>query len=236
MTHTILNKTFAIWIICLWVAFFASPNVFAQGTGDCGALSSPGQYGPFDYRTDPAPQAVVLRVHFTSEVEALIRGHTSLDPGPDIDYTLRAIPNNHRALISMMRLGEREKTSKPNGSAFTVECWFERAIRFRPDDSIVRMIYSTYLNKNGRIPEATSQLELATTYAKDNGFTHYNIGLHYFDMKNYDKAQVQAHKAIELGFTQTALRDQLQSIGKWTEPADSSEIPATDTPPVEPTK
>lgn len=236
MTHTRLNITFALWIVGLWIAFFAGPSVFAQSTDNCGALSSPGQYGPFDYRTDPKPQAVVLSVHFTSEVEALIRGTTSRGPGNDIDYTLRAIPNNHRALISMMRLGEREKTSKPNGSRFTVECWFERAIRFRPDDSIVRMIYSTYLHRNGRSPEANNQLELATTYAKDSGFTHYNIGLHYFDVKNYDKALIQAHKAIELGFTQTALRDQLQSVGKWTEPADSPVIPATDTPPVEPTK
>lgn len=124
----------------------------------------------------------------------------------------------------MMRLGEKEKTPQPSGSRYSIECWFERAVLFRPDDGIVRMIYSSYLNSKGRIPEATNQLEIATTYAKDSAFTHYNIGLHYFNLKNYDKALVQAHKAIELGFPQTILRDQLQSVGKWTEPA---ELPIT---------
>jgi len=117
-------------------------------------------------------------------------------------------------------LGEKEKTPQPRGTRYTVECYFERAILFRPDDSIVRMIYSTYLNSKGRAPEANTQLEIATTYAKDSDITHYNIGLHYFDLKNYDKALMQAHKALSLGFTQTALRDQLQSVGKWTEPSD----------------
>jgi tetratricopeptide (TPR) repeat protein len=156
-------------------------------------------------------------VHFTAEVEALIRGKTSRDPGADIDYTLRAIPNNHRALMAMMKLGEREKSQKPNGSSYTVDCWFDRAIRFRPDDSIVRMIYSSFLNSKNRIPEATAQLEVATTHAKDSAFTHYNIGLHYFDLKNYEKALAQAHLAMSLGFPITELRDQLQAIGKWSE-------------------
>lgn len=197
-------------------------SAFSQGQSTapsaCGPLRPPGQYGPWDYRTDFDKLPLVLGAHFTPEVEALIRG-TSAYIGADIDYTLRAIPNNHRALLAMMRLGEKEKTPQPKGSRYTVECWFERAIQFRPDDSIVRMIFSTFLNKQGRTQDANAQLAIATNYAKDSGFTHYNIGLHYFDLKNYDKALIQAHKALSLGFTQTALRDQLQSVGKWTEPS-----------------
>lgn len=98
------------------------------------------------------------------------------------------------------------------------------------------MIYSRYLNSKGRIPDATKQLEIATNYAKDSPFTHYNIGLNYFELKNYDKALIQAHKAISLGFTQTALRDQLQSVGKWTEPANLPGTPPTDNAPADPAK
>ena len=47
-----------------------------------------------------------------------------------------------------------------------------------------------------------------------------NIGLHYFDMKNYGKALIQAHKAMALGFVQTELKDQLRSVGKWVEATD----------------
>jgi hypothetical protein len=68
----------------------------------CGPLEN--AYGPYDYRTDKAKLPIVLGAHFTPEVEALIRGATSTRPGHDIDYTLRAIPNNPRALYSMMQL------------------------------------------------------------------------------------------------------------------------------------
>lgn len=218
-----MKPSFAILMFGLLATIFGAAPAYAQsGSGSCGPLAN--AYGPYDYRTDRDKLGLVLGAHFTPEVEALIRGKSSYIGG-DIDYTLRAIPNNHRALIAMMRLGEKEKTPQPRGSRYTVECWFERAVQFRPDDSIVRMIYSEYLNANGRIPEATAQLDTATTYAKDNAFTHYNIGLHYFDLKNYDKALIEAHKAIELGFTQTALRDKLQGVGKWVEPTVAATIP-----------
>ncbi len=203
-----------------------------QGNSACGALSGPGQYGPYDYRTDRDKLPIVELNHFTAEVGALIRGTTGTRPSGDIDYTLRAFPNHHRALMAMMRLGEREKTPQPSGSRYSIDCWFERATLFRPDDAIVRMIYSSYLNSKNRIPEATHQLEIATTYAKDSGFTHYNIGMHYFDLKNYDKALVQAHAAMALDFAQTTLRDQLLSVGKWVEPINAPTPQTHDAAPI----
>jgi tetratricopeptide (TPR) repeat protein len=206
-------------MVCACAALFFSFGVFAQG-GSCGELRSSGQYGPYDFRKDHDKLPIVLGAHFTPEVETLIRGKSSTI-GADIDYTLRAIPNYHRALIAMMRLGEKEKKLQPNGSRYTIECWFERAIVFTPDDAIVRMIYSTYLSSKGRIPEANGQLDAAVGHAKDNPFTHYNIGLHYFDIKNYQKALFQAHKAIALGFAQTALMEQLSKVGKWSDPIEN---------------
>jgi tetratricopeptide (TPR) repeat protein len=217
-----ITQFFLLKFIAASLLLLESGVLLAQNqptTSACGPLNPPGQYGPFDYRTDGDKLPIVLGAHFTPEVESLIRGHTSSTPGGDIDYTLRAIPNNHRALISMMRLGEKEKTPQPRGSRYTVECWFERAIQFRPDDSIVRMIYSTYLNSQGRLSDAKVQLQTASTYAKDNGFTHYNIGLHYFDLKDYDQALVQAHKAMALDFPRTELSEKLQSVGKWVAPS-----------------
>lgn len=207
-----------LMIACLHLLF--PGKAVAQEVPGCGPLRTAGQYGPYDYRTDVDKLPIVLGAHFTPEVEALVRGRASgKNPGGDIDYTLRSIPNNHRALIAMMRLGEKEKTTQPIGTRYPVECWFQRAIAFRADDAIVRMIYSSYLNSKSRLPEATAQLEAATALAKDNAFTHYNIGLHYFDLKNYDKALVQAHKAMALGFLQTGLKDQLEQVGKWSAPS-----------------
>lgn len=208
-------------------SFFGFGTAAAQDVPGCGSLRSVGQYGPYDYRTDLDKLPIVLGAHFTPEVEALVRGKTSVWPGNDIDYTLRAIPNNHRALLAMMRLGEKENTPQPRGAHFMVECYFQRAIAFRSDDAIVRMIYSTYLNSKARIPDANAQLETAITLAKDNGFTHYNIGLHFFELKNYDKALAQAHRAMALGFGRTDLREQLAQVGKWTDPSNDGNADTT---------
>ena len=230
LPHFKRSSSTAFLLIGWLVAISDATPAWAQsGNTACGSIAN--ATGPFDYRTDRDKLPIVLGAHFTPEVEALLRGTTNTRPGGDIDYTLRAIPNNHRALLAMVRLGEKEKTPQPSGSRYSIQCWFERAVLFRPDDGIVRMIYSTYLNSNGRAPEATRQLEIATSYAQDNAFTHYNIGLHYFDMKNYDRALLQAHKAIELGFPQPVLRDKLQSVGKWTEPANAPSTSATDIAP-----
>lgn len=230
MRNKKLAEIFKLFTVCIFFVFTLlhfSTNVFAQDevpTSACGTLRSPGQYGPWDYRTDRDKLPIVLNAHFTPEVETLIRGKTSDTPGGDISYTLSAIPNNHRALIAMMRLAVKEKTEKPNRSHYTVECWFERAIRFRPDDSIVRMIYSTYLQSKNRTDEANAQLAVATIYAKDNPFTHYNIGLHYYDLNNYDRAYIQAQQAISLGWQHTDLRDKLQSVGKWPAGSNSPDV------------
>lgn len=211
-------------VVVISMIVLAGYPAFAQEgpSAACGALFAEGQYGPYDYRKDLDKLPIVLGAHFTPVVESLLRGTTGQRPGPDIDYTLRAIPNNPRALLAMMRLGEKEKTSQPSGSRYTVECWFERAIRFRPDDHVVRMIYTSFLTKNNRKPEAMQQLEMVLGSATDNPFTYFNVGLLYFDMDEPGKALIQAHKAMELGLTKTELRDKLQAVGKWTEPAEVS--------------
>jgi tetratricopeptide (TPR) repeat protein len=204
----------------------------------CGPLKSgPGQYGPYDFRIDKDKLPIVLTAHFTPAVESLTRGNTATSPGPDIDYTLRAIPNHPNALFSMMRLAEREKTPKPTGARYTVECYFDRAMRFRPDDHVVRMLYTTLLISNKRKPEAMQQLEKVLTSANDNAFTYQNVGLLYFDLGEYPLALIQAHKAIELGLNRQDLREKLQSAGQWkdavtnadsvsTEPAAAASNPA----------
>jgi tetratricopeptide (TPR) repeat protein len=184
----------------------------------CGSLTN--AFGPFDYRTERGESLkLVESAHFTVVVENLLRGQNSGRlPGGDLDYTLRAYPNHHRALISVMRYGEKNNSLQPRDLRYSVECYFDRAVRFRPDDSVARMIFATFLSRNKRVPEALEQLERAKSTAKDNPFTHYNIGLIYLDMKQYDKALVEAHKAYGLGFTQPALKDGLVAAGKWTEP------------------
>lgn len=203
-------------------------TLLAAGGGQaqtlCGSLAA--SYGPFDFRTDREKLPIVTGAHFTPEVEALIRGTTGRLPGGDIAYTLRAIPNHPGALISMARLGEKEKTEQPSGSNYTIECWFDRAIRFRANDQVVRMIYADYLIKKQRIADARAQLDAVGKLAADNPFTHYNLGLLLTDLKDYDAALLHAHRAMELGLTYTGLRDRLSTAGHWKDPGPDAGLPA----------
>lgn len=213
-SHPVVSlRMFAVAVVMLFESLPAS----AQPTGfSCGSLQN--HYGPYDFRTDKPKLPIVDGAHFTPAVEALIRGSTSSSgPGADLNYTLTAFPNHHRALISVMNYGVKLKTAQPKDMPLSVECYFERALRFRPDDTVARMIYATYLAKNKREPEANKQLDQVATASNDNAFTFYNMGLIYFDMKNYDKALEFAHKAYGLGFGPTDLRDQLKKVGKWVE-------------------
>lgn len=207
----------------------------APDASTCGPVVLAGGYGPFDYRTEQGqPRRLVEGAHFTPAVEALI-GTKRAPVGADIDYTLKAFPNHHRALIAAMRYGEKRKTPHSRDMSYPVECYFDRALRFRPDDTIVRMIYAQFLSQNNRTPEALGQLGMAQAKAGDNPFTHYNLGMLYVDLKEYDKGLQQAHEAYRLGFPRPELRERLAAVGKWREadapkPSPAASASAADAP------
>jgi tetratricopeptide (TPR) repeat protein len=188
---------------------------------ECGAMTAPNRVSPMDYRTDRKMLSIVEFGHFQPQVENLVKPMFDAF-GSDLDYTLYAYPNHHRALVTLVRLGEREKSLQPRGAGHSIDCYFRRAIRFAPDDLIVRDIYSTFLAKNGRMPDAIAQLDFVAAQAgndAEGAFTHYNVGLLYFEFKQYDKAQAQALRAAELGFERTDLQDRLRKAGQWRDPA-----------------
>jgi tetratricopeptide (TPR) repeat protein len=195
--------------------------VNAQAASNCGPFEN--NYGPFDYRTATAGQlSIVENKHFNQRIENLLPGSTN-PWADDISYTLRVFPNHHRALVTIQRLAEREKTDKPAYAQYSIACYFDRAIRYKPDDLIVRMLFAEYLIKRSRNDEALQQLEFTAKMARDNPFTHYNVGLLFLNMKSYDRALTEAHRAMELGFTRTELKDGLVATGKWVEPPNPEE-------------
>ena len=119
-----------------------------------------------------------------------------------------------------------------------MECYFLRAVVFRPKDRIARMLFAQFLIHKSRFDEAAEQLVVAARLALDNPFTQYNVGLLYFEMKNYPKALEQAHKALALGLDRPELRDKLKGVNAWqdssTEPnAAASEPDASAAKPTE---
>ncbi|MDY0747267.1 hypothetical protein SNE35_22365 [Paucibacter sp. R3-3] len=180
---------------------------------------STGHYGPYDYRTAPQQRRdLVEDHHFTAKVEQLQAGQEGY-VGGDLSYTLGAFPNHPRAIVSMMRLSARTKQDPVQYAQMSLECYFLRGIRFAPDDLVWRMQYAVFLISRNRVPDAMKVVDEVADHAGDEGFTHFNAGMLYFDMKEYDKALAQAHRAMALGFNRPELHDRLSSVGRWVEPA-----------------
>lgn len=182
------------------------------GAATCGPLHH--NYGPFDYRTDRARLPIVENYHFTPEIEGLIRGKSDSLEG-EINYTLHAFPNHHRALVALVKLGERRETQQPGKLPYPIECYFERALRFQPDDTVARMLYADYLVRQRRPDDARTQLQRVAVEASDNAFTHYNLGLLFLKIGDNESALGHAHRAETLGLARTELADQLKAKGAW---------------------
>jgi tetratricopeptide (TPR) repeat protein len=210
-------------IVTIALMLLASGGAWAQG---CGGLAN--HYGPFDYRTERNGKLqIVEHYHFAPEVEALIKGESSYI-GDDLDYVLMTSPNHHRALLAAVRYGERTKTTQPPNMKYSIDCYFDRAIRFQPDDTVVREMYAEYLTKQGHTEDARKELQAADHYAADNAISHYNIGLLYFGLKDYDNALAQAQTSAQLGYQRPELKLMLQGVGKWKDPpATAASAPAS---------
>lgn len=183
---------------------------------ECGPLTN--SFGPFDYR-DPRnadPLKNINSNHFGPDVEAGIRGQSG-SIGNDLNYTLRAFPNHHRALLTLVRLAERNRSEDMLGLGRPVTCWLVRAAEYAPDDPVVHSIFAVHLKRRGLLNDAVRQVEQALALRPDDPNTLYNAGLLHFDAKNYDKAAEYAVKAYKAGFELPGLKQKLQAMGKWRE-------------------
>jgi tetratricopeptide (TPR) repeat protein len=207
----------------------ASGPATAQSSGPCGLVPLQDE-GPFDYRIQHPRMKMMEGFHFTPKVEALISGQSEVSIAVDLEFVLRYTPNHHRALAAFQRLAEREKSPRPRDAMYTVQCHFERAVLYKPDDAVARVMFADYLLKTGRQQEGMQHLELAKSQQADNPFTQYNIGLVYLGAGKLDLALEQAHKAEAMGFPRTELRDKLKAAGRWV---DAAPAKAAESPPVE---
>ncbi|KIO49480.1 tetratricopeptide repeat protein [Nitrosospira sp. NpAV] len=202
-------------VSCLTALMISAISLNLQAAPHCGELEN--AYGPYDYTDSNDRQknlAIVEQYHFTPNIENLVRGNSG-HVGGELDYTLRAFPNHHRALAALVKLALRDKTVKPVGAKYSVECYFDRAIRFKPNDTAVRAVYSNYLLKLGQPDKAIDQLNVAVNLQPEDPTINYNLGLLYAQKKDYGQARTYAKKAYELGFPLPGLKNKLMEAGKW---------------------
>ncbi|MCG5512089.1 tetratricopeptide repeat protein [Ectothiorhodospira shaposhnikovii] len=211
-------RTIALFIFLLPFPFIVNANQFVGGELECGSLKNPD--GPNDYRRADFSKGIPQGDnHFTPEIERLERGRTSILLG-DIDYTLRSWPNHHRALWAVSRYERLNNGRLPNADQLrgwrrSADCYFDRAMRFTPDDGTVRMLYGMHLHLSGHPRRALPHFEKAAELGEDSAEFHYNFGLLLFDLRDYRAAREQAEKAYSLGHPLPGLRNRLQRAGHW---------------------
>ncbi|MCW8890539.1 MAG: hypothetical protein OQL20_07775 [Sedimenticola sp.] len=210
---------------------FASSSVIGSEF-DCGVVVDDGltwdYTNPNNWRpSSDAPQSrikLVENVHFKSYIEALQKGNTSGgDPFGDIEYTLRRFPNHHRALWAISRYFRtsrfkdqaRKNSLKYSDWKRTPECFFDRAMRFKPDDLKVRVIYAAHLHLSGKPKEALEQYRFVEARRINTTDFYYNYGLFLFDIKDYTKSKEMAVKARDAGHPLKGLINKLKGAGYW---------------------
>lgn len=204
-------------LVALFLASLAVDAAAQQQVSiDCGNPFDNGQTGPYDYE-NPADRlggiATVETNHFRPEVENLVKGQSTAYIMGDLDFILRAVPNHHRALASLLRYAPRRL---PQERMFlATECYFKRAIVFRPEDAAAQLLYGVYLAKNGKISEAKERYLTALRLRPNYAEAHYNLGLAYVKQQEYELAVESATKAEELGYPLPGLRRQIERAGAW---------------------
>lgn len=190
----------------------------AQSAEVPGCGNTDNGYGPFNYITQKSKLKVVEEHHFTRSVEQLIKGKSGRIES-DLDYTLRAFPNHHRALLSISRW-ERFQKRKIKGYLprhFSAECYYKRAIVFAPNDDKVHLLFGIHLHKNKRFEAAENSYKIAISINSNLVEAYYNLGLTYIALKQPKKALIYAQKAYELGYPLPGLKNKLVKSGHWKE-------------------
>ena len=178
-------------------------------------------YGPYDYTKQAhrgEPLRLVEGAHFMPRVSALNEDRLDSPVIDDIDYTLRAFPNHHGALYAVTRywlLPDSAKRISNRRLRTPPECYFQRAVRFKPDDGIVKMLYGVYLHRLKKHKRALALYHEAENLEPELPQLTYNMGLLFFDMKKYSDAQSYAKRAYSSGYPLPGLKNKLKKKGLW---------------------
>jgi len=213
----------------------ATSNISFASKFDCGVVD-PSDGLTWDYfdpknhiGTPGVPQGhvkLVTNVHLVPKMASLETGNTGSGIEGflwDVDYTLRRIPNHPKALDMISRYALRHdeiiKQIRPWAGTWkrTVECYFDRALRLTPNQPVVEMLYGMHLHRTGKFDEALKHYKISETIQPDSAELKYNMGLLYFELKDYVLSAEYAKKAYAGGYPLPGLRDKLIKAGKWPE-------------------
>ena len=218
------KKIFCLYFLALLLPLNAIANKSAPwvGTDLAGVRCNGGGqgFGPFDYTARGGENAknliVVEEHHFTPAVENLVGGADGGVFEIDLNYTLRAWPNHHRALLSAIKyqINYQNKLTKDRLKT-SPECYLQRAIQFSPNDVVPYTLYGYYLHKIGHIDDAVKFYERAMVLDPENEKVAYSYSLVLIELKRNDDAVKYAKIAYHDGRAPKGLKEKLIKLGVW---------------------
>lgn len=201
---------------------FSSTTKEAPWTGytldNAACAGKPTTFGPYDYNlrdTYYKELGLVEGAHFNYKVEQLKEGakykHNLYG---DIDYTLRAFPNHHRALNTVIRYRilsggyKRADLQQP-------ECYLQRALNFAPEDATTHMLYGLYYHKLDMLDDALTKYEKALSLSPNNIEIQYNLALLLTEMERFEEAKQYAINVYAKKYPLQGLKNRLKASGHW---------------------
>lgn len=129
----------------------------------------------------------------------------------DFEFVLRYFPNHPRGLALISELCDvRWKDARCDSDA-----WFRKALEVNPNAPQTYLVNGVHEHRLSRYPEAIESYKRAIVLDPRSGNAHYNLGLVYFEQKQFEPANRHAQIAYALGMPFPALRDRLTQAGQW---------------------
>jgi tetratricopeptide (TPR) repeat protein len=219
------SQTRTAMLVALLAAALALPALpsFAE---DCGPVPLPGAAGPYDYVDSKYSWNLndISQNHWVPAQRELASGRVQWALY-QLNYLLIRVPNHYPALFELGRIqaqnpgisyipalaGKDEVLEFPP----TPECYFNRAFRYRPNDPTLVMLFGLYYHQIKDLQSAVVQYRKAEAMDPESSEIQYNMGLVYFDLKDYELSARHARKAYELGYPLAGLKKKLKAVGKW---------------------
>jgi len=165
---------------------------------------------PYNYYV-PAPDRLLENVekyHLQQGIDKIKKGQFEY-AWSEFAFMLHYFPNHPLALQHISSLSRQiEKTSR-------AQKYFDRAIKLYPQESATYALYGIFMHKTENYEEAITQYKRAIQLDDTPAEYHYNLGLSYLALEQYDNANYSAQKAYALGYPLPGLKNQLIAAGAW---------------------
>lgn len=196
--------------LLFWLLLFGAPVLAQEGNRDYYAPRGP---------ADTELLTAVEKYHLQPGYEKMSKKHYAAAFG-DAKFMLHYFPNHPKALMLLFDVCSRWQSPTCNP-----DDWLDKAVSVNPSSSATHVIYGMHLHRTRRFEAAVKAYQQALEIDPNSLNAHYNLGLTYVEMKQYELANQHAQKSYALGAPFSGLRDRLKRAGFWKPLAETDAAP-----------